>query len=533
MKIVNLDWLVDSIKDSRKHGIAQHDWTKIDKKTLRKSQPKQAPSKKRKASKGQYAEALLDHTGRFAGSATVSRDEAPAEKSVEDGGVARAEKKARTNFGRGTKTAKIDLLTNNYHIYQDGTGFRYEVTLIKVEVSKNWNERAVITLYESHLEPSTYACHFKSHNTLGLSDATPLANGSNFETAMSRFKATFEEKTGIAWDDRFEKCERRKPGRPAPATVSNNSGFITPQMVIAAGGARDPDAPPEDEKLRREFEARRLSYRTPLEEEPQGVLPPRKMGFTNKMQADAGALGDFNPNQHEMNLEDIIDTSSNEPETMPAAELQDHSPEMNAGVPPDDFERLSATGPTRTDEEAPADMEPPVGNIEDQEMTPAMGSHSDDQEMETTSESQAGDLEQTTIPLSQSMDHDMMNPNEPHLEHEQPTAVPASHIPEQEPTAAQEPLIEPPELTTVAVEPAEGNATQLEDPQISWMANTTAEDMNQIAEKEYQSAQYEPTFPEDPEVEADTESTNKHQTPQFEPTFPENPVDKVEAEMDV
>ncbi|GAB7340157.1 hypothetical protein MBLNU457_6635t1 [Dothideomycetes sp. NU457] len=594
VKIVSLDWLVNSLRDGRKHGMAQYEWSKLDKKPLKKSKHKPASTKKRKASKGHYANALLDHTKQFAGSADASRDETPAEEAVVDGEDANAQKRVRKTFKRGAKTAKFDLLTDTHHVYQDNTGFRYEVVLTKLEISKNWTERAVVTVYESNSTPHTYACHFKSNNSLGLPDAeTPRALGANFDTAMSQFKIVFEEKTGIAWDDRFEKCARRTPGRPAPAMI-NNSGFITPQMVIAKGGARDPEAPPEDERLLKEFQAKLLSYRTPLEDEPQGVLPANKMDFTNWFQADAGAFDNYDSSQHDKSLDEIIGTSSNDQQTMPAAETQQYYPKTHSEdvAQDDDSEMTSATVPNSTNAGTSANEKPPVANPEDQETTPAMGLHSDDQTSdkqakETTSESQANEQDESAIPTSQSVGSEMTHKDEAHREHEVPTTMPvaqrqepepttvpasqtqepvsktvpapetkeqeqepaaprepqiedsegtimpAAQIQEQEPTAAQgEPQTENPEQATAAVKPTQDNAMDLDDPQTSPMASMTAEDVINTTENEPRTPQYEPAFPKDNSTTEDMSQVteNMRRNPEYELAFPEGPVDQVEAQ---
>ena len=404
VKIVNLDWLTESLRRKCKAGTTKYDWTKIDKGPMKKNKEVQKSSKKRKARHESYSDALLSHTEKFTGTSEASPEQDQEEESSKDVDAVRVEKKARQAFRRGAKAAKLDLISDNHHIYQDNTGFKYEVVVVKTELSKNWNERAVITLYESHSEPNTYACHFKSNGTLGNSSAAALqAVGANYPTAFSRFKAIFEEKTGIAWDDRFEKCPRRKAGRPAPAAHTNNSGFITPQMIIDAGGAGDPDVPPEGENLLREFKAKPFIYRTPPENEPQGTLPPHKMGFTNMTpevmmpeimaidsttQATAGAFDDFTPSQHNMTSEVILpeDMASELTAQTAVGAFDDHVPNQHTMSLEDiakfSFEDLEIEAATQS-------------QFDDQEMMTSAGSLFESLEMTTAIEPQSGNQEST------------------------------------------------------------------------------------------------------------------------------------------
>lgn len=123
----------------------------------------------------------------------------------------------------------VDLL--KYHIYKDGSGFEYNVTLVRIDIRRNSNERFVLRLYESHtavLPPpagddveivaeaeagaeaddvhraNTYAVwlRFVSEKNGGEPVVQCLAaEGSEFKTAIGVFKHAFRTWTGRRWEE--------------------------------------------------------------------------------------------------------------------------------------------------------------------------------------------------------------------------------------------------------------------------------------------------------------------------------------------
>ncbi|MCJ1281426.1 hypothetical protein MMC26_000745, partial [Xylographa opegraphella] len=90
-----------------------------------------------------------------------------------------------------------------YHIYRDVTGFSYDITLARSDLTTNTNARYVLKLYESHVSPSKYAC-FSSYSSPTAGTAThvlaPL--GSSFSLAIEQFVHFFKLKTKLEWKER-------------------------------------------------------------------------------------------------------------------------------------------------------------------------------------------------------------------------------------------------------------------------------------------------------------------------------------------
>jgi hypothetical protein len=115
-----------------------------------------------------------------------------------------------------------------YHIYKDGSGFEYNVTLARIDIRRNSNERFVLRLYESHTSEhpppaeddieivaeaeeedgngaNTYAMwiQFVSEKNGGEPVVQCVAGeGSEFEDAMGVFRYAFRTWTGQRWEDR-------------------------------------------------------------------------------------------------------------------------------------------------------------------------------------------------------------------------------------------------------------------------------------------------------------------------------------------
>ena len=133
--------------------------------------------------------------------------------------------------------------TDGYEIYRDSTGLIYDVTLARVDLAKNANERwhlkvgrlpcpifpyyrprrspvpvdrsrtQQLQLFQTHSAPRHYAC-FAVYSSPG---SKPLARmlapvASHFETAMSQFTEFFKLKTRMEWADRFKKAPEEEGG---------------------------------------------------------------------------------------------------------------------------------------------------------------------------------------------------------------------------------------------------------------------------------------------------------------------------------
>lgn len=126
----------------------------------------------------------------------------------------------------------IPVDRSKYHIYKDGSGFEYNVTLVRIDIRRNSNERFVLRLYESHTSElaaqtgndieivaeaetgaeaddghgaNTYAVWLRFVNKKNSDEPVIqclAAEGSEFETAMDVFRHAFRTWTGRRWEDR-------------------------------------------------------------------------------------------------------------------------------------------------------------------------------------------------------------------------------------------------------------------------------------------------------------------------------------------
>ena len=122
---------------------------------------------------------------------------------------------------------------SKYHIYKDGSGFEYNVTLVRIDIRRNSNERFVLRLYESHTSDllpatgdeagivagaeaedghgaNTYVVwqRFVSEKNGGEPVVQCLAaEGTEFEMAMGVFKYAFRTWTRRRWEERDKKVK--------------------------------------------------------------------------------------------------------------------------------------------------------------------------------------------------------------------------------------------------------------------------------------------------------------------------------------
>ncbi|MCJ1432784.1 hypothetical protein MMC27_002141 [Xylographa pallens] len=142
-------------------------------------------------------------------------------------------------FEKSCDEFKDKMYTDGYHIYRDRTGFSYDITLARSDLTTNTNARyflkvssfpysmnlstplypyilprhsrvplpaprtQCLQLYESHISPSKYAC-FSSYSSPTAGTAThvlaPL--GSSFSLAIGQFMHFFKLKTKLEWKER-------------------------------------------------------------------------------------------------------------------------------------------------------------------------------------------------------------------------------------------------------------------------------------------------------------------------------------------
>ena len=144
----------------------------------------------------------------------------------------------------------ISGFTEGYGIYRDEGGFPYNVTLARVDLATNTNERyhlkvghlptpiypyycprrsrvrldrpptQQLQLFQTHEIPRRYACYTVYASRDGVSSGHVLAPPySSFELALSQFEQFFKMKTYLDWRDRFEKVPNNivgPDGKPLP-----------------------------------------------------------------------------------------------------------------------------------------------------------------------------------------------------------------------------------------------------------------------------------------------------------------------------
>ncbi|MCJ1389867.1 hypothetical protein MMC18_002724 [Xylographa bjoerkii] len=172
-------------------------------------------------------------------------------------------------FEKGCDEFKNKMYTDGYHIYRDSTGFGYDITLARSDLTTNTNARyflkvssfpytinlftplypytlprrsrvplpaprtQCLQLYESHVSPSKYAC-FSSYSSPTAGTAThvlaPL--GSTFTLAMGQFTQFFKLKTKLEWKERNGTLDME----------SENAFVYTPPAEGEPWGVVDPES---------------------------------------------------------------------------------------------------------------------------------------------------------------------------------------------------------------------------------------------------------------------------------------------------
>ncbi|KAF2774180.1 hypothetical protein EJ03DRAFT_1709 [Teratosphaeria nubilosa] len=127
-----------------------------------------------------------------------------AKKGEEARMKAREEERKRKREAAARRKMGNDF-SENHHIFQDDTGFEYDVKLTKVDIKTNRNERYELTLqlYESDARPHTYATNLHFAGT-GHPQTSSLITAlhTNVLTAFRAFRVAFKEQTRVEWHDR-------------------------------------------------------------------------------------------------------------------------------------------------------------------------------------------------------------------------------------------------------------------------------------------------------------------------------------------
>ncbi|KAI7300851.1 hypothetical protein KC326_g9264 [Hortaea werneckii] len=305
VKIVSPDWLQDALFGKHKPGSdGAYSWLKLAK--LQEAQEARVERiverAERELNKGgsggkrggggggtaaqsMMAEVLQDATDPFLGEDDRAELERQAQmerkeemrRKVQEGIAKEREKEQAAIARKAAKKARNAVFSDDYHVYMDATGFKFDVCITKVDTKHNRNERYALTLkiYESNIAPHNYAvnAHFAGTGRLPSNNVL-LAKGSNFGTAMRIFRMLFKEKTQVEWDDRIafavERAKRdraRREGNPSneasgrsvPPTPGDGTAFWASFRAL------------EEE----DFAKRPFTYHPPLYG-PRGVLPAKE-----------------------------------------------------------------------------------------------------------------------------------------------------------------------------------------------------------------------------------------------------------------
>ncbi|KAE9962379.1 hypothetical protein BLS_000416 [Venturia inaequalis] len=115
----------------------------------------------------------------------------------------------------------------HHHIYTDLQGYAYNITLVRIHLSNNSNERYILRLYQSNSIPYTYALHQRYVKFKAAAEERVLVPiGSEWEQCYKEFKNVFKEYTGIEWEER---------GVEVPAEKRDRTKFVFVRPRVAGG----------------------------------------------------------------------------------------------------------------------------------------------------------------------------------------------------------------------------------------------------------------------------------------------------------
>ncbi|TLD15063.1 hypothetical protein E2P81_ATG09911 [Venturia nashicola] len=115
----------------------------------------------------------------------------------------------------------------NHHLYTDLQGDTYNITLVRIHLLNNTNERYILRLYQSNSIPYTYALHQRYVKFKAAAEERVLVPiGSEWEQCCREFKNVFLEYTGIQWEERNVEV---------PAKNRDRTKFVFVRPRVASG----------------------------------------------------------------------------------------------------------------------------------------------------------------------------------------------------------------------------------------------------------------------------------------------------------
>ncbi|EME48813.1 hypothetical protein DOTSEDRAFT_40097 [Dothistroma septosporum NZE10] len=228
--VVSYDWLSDSLMARSKKRESPYSFERIQRdldEAARKAKKERVKIQKAlepRSASGLMAQVFTESTDKYVNDLEKAR----ADRALTEAKRVREESKAEEKlinqkrreaiklthlaqvFRRGVSKARNELLSENHHVYMDQSGFFYDVLITKIHFKTNQNQRHALTIYESHLEPHTYAfnCQYSGSNIEAQNNIIATL-GSNWPTAFRAFKKIFGEKTGGKWEDRVKDARER------------------------------------------------------------------------------------------------------------------------------------------------------------------------------------------------------------------------------------------------------------------------------------------------------------------------------------
>jgi hypothetical protein len=161
IKVIDHEWFDDKLRTTGRVTENKYLWTTIDADRLKqeakearaterekKRAEKEKERKQKDSERINYADAFMQHTNEVA---NISDDEASEDEgSSEEDSSGKQNSALAKQFAKGAKQAKEDLMSDNYHIYMDSTGFTYDIVVTKASVELSRLDRARITVSFSY-----------------------------------------------------------------------------------------------------------------------------------------------------------------------------------------------------------------------------------------------------------------------------------------------------------------------------------------------------------------------------------------------
>jgi hypothetical protein len=157
IRVIDYEWFDDKLRTTGRVSENKYLWTTIDAERLKqeakearaterekKRAEKEKERKKKDSERINYADAFMQHTNEVA---NISDEEASEDEGFsEEDAAAQQHSVLAEKFAKGAKQAKEDLMSYNYHIYMDKTGFSYDIVVTKASVELSRLDRARITV---------------------------------------------------------------------------------------------------------------------------------------------------------------------------------------------------------------------------------------------------------------------------------------------------------------------------------------------------------------------------------------------------